>query len=123
DTTLEDSPQLRNCLKERDLLRTIRHRSVVEVIDGGILSDLGRPYLALEWLDGGELSRHRKAAPLSIREVIGLGILLCRGLETVHAAGVIHADIKPSNIMLRRRAPDDGLVVELEIEPVLVDFG
>jgi len=108
---------------EAELLATISHPGVIEVVDSGYLVDLRREYLALEWLDGHELSRHHNAAPFGAREVIALGVLLCRALSAVHASNIVHQDIKPGNIMLRRRPPVDDLLPELEVEPVLIDFG
>src|SRR5690606_21879371 len=84
---------------------------------------LGHPFRAMEWLDGQDLATHQRNAPLSIREATAMGILVARALACAHDAGLIHRDVKPANILLRRRGAGGDLVPELEFEPVLIDFG
>ena len=108
---------------EAELLRKIVHPGVIEVVDSGYSEQLGRAFLALDWIDGLELGRRQQTSPLSAREVIAIGVLICRALTAVHAAGIVHQDVKPSNLLLRRRAPGNDPLPELEVEPVLIDFG
>jgi serine/threonine protein kinase/TPR repeat protein len=72
-----------------------------------------RPYLVMEWVRGSSLqSRIEQNGPLSEPECGALLTGLMDGLAAVHGSGVLHLDIKPSNIMVRA----DG-------SPVLIDFG
>lgn len=109
-------------LAEAELLRRIRHPGIVELIDAGLSPQLQRPYLALEWIDGLELNRHHSTSPLSVTQIIGIFVLVSRALAVLHQEDIIHQDVKPSNIMLRRRPPSGQLLPELEFEPVLIDF-
>lgn len=84
------------------------HPNVLTVYSTGLTAD-GRPYLAMQYLGGGSLSER---LPLTPEATVALGLRLADGLAVAHAGGVIHRDVKPSNILFG----DDG-------EPVLVDFG
>ncbi len=114
---------LRAAQGEFSLVGNVVHPGIVEVLEAGRSQSKKRAYLVMEWIEGHELSAHHQSAPLSARNVIALGVLLCRALQSIHSVGITHGDLKPSNIMLRRRAPGDALVPELEVEPVLIDFG
>jgi hypothetical protein len=62
----------------------------------------GRPFIAMEWLDGEPLeSLLASGAPLPLGLVARIGVELAEALEAAHAAGVVHRDIKPSNLILR----------------------
>lgn len=119
----EKAPSLALAEAEARLLADVRHPAVIEVIAAGWLEDIQHAYLALEWVDGFTLERHHKVTPLGPREIIGLGVLLCRGLVALHEQHVVHQDIKPANILLRRRAASGDFLPELVVEPVLIDFG
>jgi serine/threonine-protein kinase len=54
--------------------------------------------LVFEFLDGGTLADRIRRAPLTAEQVVALGIALASALEHAHAAGILHGDIKPSNI-------------------------
>lgn len=78
----------------------------------GIESWRGVPFLVEEYLEGGTLSRRLAHRPLGIAEAIDLGITLTSALGRLHDAGIIHCDIKPSNIGFARTGT-----------PKLIDFG
>jgi eukaryotic-like serine/threonine-protein kinase len=93
-------------------LRAVQHPNVVRVLDAGIDAASGRCYLALERVDGESLAaRLAREGRLPEAEVRRLGAELADGLAAVHAAGLVHRDMKPANVML------DGA------RPKLVDFG
>jgi serine/threonine protein kinase len=100
------------------------HPAIVRVLEAGTLeygtADVA-PYLAMEWLDGTPLSgmiaqwRMARARTLELGEAMGLLDDVAAALETVHAAGIAHRDIKPGNIYLCR--------IGNRYVPKVVDFG
>lgn len=75
------------------------------------------PYIVMERIDGPSLRPRLDAAPLAIDEVVDIGVRVATALHELHRQHLVHLDVKPSNVMFRRRA--DGSPGEA----VLVDFG
>ena len=66
-----------------------------------VKSDVEHPYLVMQYIAGGSLQDRLDAeGALDTREVLRIGIQIARGLAAAHAQGVIHRDVKPSNILL-----------------------
>lgn len=115
--TLAASPTtLRRFQQEVELVRSLKHPGIVEMIDVGNTAD-GRPYVVMEWLEGctleGLLSSEGAISParaLSIMEK------LCDALSVVHAAGIVHRDLKGANVMVLGADGPDARVK-------LLDFG
>lgn len=107
-------------MREGELLTHLDHPGIVKIIAYGVLEDSGQPFIAMEWLDGEDLTNRQRKNPLSIRHAVELTILVATALQTAHEAGVIHRDIKPGNIVLSSRPAPPG---ELDALPKLVDFG
>jgi len=94
---------------EARALAKLSHPNIVGVIDYG--EQDGIPYLVMEYLPGGTLKR-KMVKPMPWQEAIRLLGPIARGLAAAHKQGIIHRDVKPSNILLT----DTG-------EPMLTDFG
>ena len=85
-------------LREAKAAGALSHPNIVTVFDVGEIQ--GRPYIAMELLEGTPLSElMRPGTSVSIRDVVETGIQLARALDYAHAKGIFHRDIKPSNIM------------------------
>jgi len=102
---------------ERELAATERlnHRHVVRAIDHGTLED-GRPFLVLEYIEGPSLRdviHERGSLPPS--EMLSILEPLCEALGAAHALGLIHRDVKASNVILGHDSRG--------MRPVLLDFG
>jgi eukaryotic-like serine/threonine-protein kinase len=88
-------------VREARLAARLAHPNVVRVYDVG--EDGDRPFIAMEYVEGETLAElTTRAGPLPAAEAAALGVQLCRGLAAVHDAGLVHRDVKPQNVMLRR---------------------
>jgi serine/threonine-protein kinase len=100
--TGRDTEVAARLLREARALEVARHPGVVELLDAGVFAD-GRPYLALERLEGATLDAclvGRRG--LSPAEAVRLAIEVCEALGPAHAGGLVHRDIKPSNVFIVR---------------------
>jgi eukaryotic-like serine/threonine-protein kinase len=92
-----DSAFRRRFLREARLAARLSHPNVVAVYDAGE-ADGGRPYIVMEYVDGTTLEG---CGPLPPDEAVGLAVQACHGLAHAHAAGLVHRDVKPHNLLLR----------------------
>jgi serine/threonine protein kinase len=101
--------------REATAAAQIKSPHVVQVFDHGVTSG-GTPYIAMELLDGEELSKRlERAGALPVAQVAEIVTQLCRALSRAHALGIVHRDIKPENVFLVES--DGDLLVKV------LDFG
>jgi serine/threonine protein kinase len=105
-----DPTTCRRVADEARALDRLDHRCLVSVFDGGLHRN--RPYLVMQLIQGQSLSALLVGGALPSELAVPLVALLADGLAHVHSRGVVHRDVKPSNILLDRQ----GL-------PYLGDFG
>ena len=99
-------------LREARLQAQVQHDHVLDVYDSGELD--GRPYIAMRYVEGctlGEIREHT-----SLEEQVRLLIQVAEGLDAAHREGLIHRDVKPSNVLVEEQA-DGGL------RAYVADFG
>ncbi len=85
-------------LREARAAGMLSHPNIVTIFDVGEIG--GRPYIAMELLDGGPLGDEKQTGQgLPIPEVLDVGIQLAKALDYAHGKGIVHRDIKPSNIL------------------------
>lgn len=114
-------------LVEGETLARLHHPNIVQVHEAG--QHEGRPYLALEYVEGITLSDRLKQSPLAPRTAAILVERLALAMHYAHQEGIVHRDLKPANILLKRLqedgdagAPPNGSSF-LPFHPMITDFG
>lgn len=103
--------------REFQILTQLHHPNLVLVYNYGITTE-GELYFTMEWVEGQDLEPSRRPwEPGAITPVI---IQICRALAYIHARGVIHGDLKPSNVLM---AGDTGNAGDWRHRIKIVDFG
>ncbi len=114
------SGRMQRFLKEAKAAGRLRHKSIVEVYDLGMIEEppfAGAPYLVMELLDGEPLDVIlQRLGRLPAGTALRLVSDVARALEVAHRQGIIHRDLKPGNLFLHRS-------LEGEIVPKVLDFG
>jgi serine/threonine protein kinase len=100
-------------LREAEILAGLRHPGIVRYVAHGHAPD-GRLYLAMEWLDGKDLGHVLRRRALTVRESVQIALRAADALAAAHRSGVVHRDVKPSNLFLV-----DGDVEQVKV----IDFG
>jgi serine/threonine protein kinase/tetratricopeptide (TPR) repeat protein len=85
--------------QEAQILAELRHPGIVRYVAHGATSD-GFPFLALEWLEGEDLDDRLTRGPLPPREALLLARRVADALGAAHHRGIVHRDVKPTNLFL-----------------------
>ena len=98
-------------LREARAMAQLSHPNVVHVYDVGVLED--QVFVSMELVEGTTLRRWLRTGSPNRRAVVGLFVAAGRGLAAAHAAGLVHRDVKPDNVLIgldgRARVTDFGL--------------
>ena len=97
---LADAAARRRFQREAQMASSLNHPHILTVHDAGDFE--GRQYLVTEFVDGGTLKDWARPEKHTWREIVVLLVGVADGLATAHAAGILHRDIKPDNILVAR---------------------
>ncbi|MDY3559780.1 serine/threonine protein kinase [Gemmata sp. JC673] len=113
-----DAREVARFLGEAQAVAAIRHPNVIQVFDSGEAD--GRPYLAMECLEGGSLAqRLRASGKMPSGAAAELVAKVALGVQAAHDRGIVHRDLKPHNVLLDAPGP----TAEPWGEPKVMDFG
>ncbi|MBA4186423.1 MAG: hypothetical protein C0467_00245 [Planctomycetaceae bacterium] len=111
---------------EAEMIALLDHPNIVQIYAIDICAD-GRPYIALEYAEGGSLDRELKGQPLEPRRAAEMAETLARAVHFAHEKGVIHRDLKPANILRGKggilKLTDFGLAKQLEVSSGMTPSG
>lgn len=109
-----DEACVRRFLAEARAVNLIAHEHIIDVTDFACTPG-GQPWFVMELLEGSDLAAAASKAKLTIARALEVTHQLCEALCSVHAAGIVHRDVKPDNVFLAKRGDQDYVT--------LLDFG
>lgn len=105
-------------MREAEIMRSLSDEHLIQIYDFTELE--GTTALAMELVSGGTLRERLTRGPLAVEEAIRIGTELALGLSTLHAAGILHRDVKPGNVLFAEsgttKLGDLGLVLDMSSE-------
>src|SRR5581483_11227661 len=119
--------QLMRFQKEAKLSGRLHHENIAGVFDFGVTEE-NRPYLVMEFLDGESLDAViAERGKLTLVEAMPIFLQICAAMEHSHSNGILHRDLKPTNVILmnKNRSDEQGASSDLSAVPMIkiVDFG
>ena len=99
---------------ERQALAVMDHPNIARILDGGV-TEAGSPFFVMELVKGTPITEFCDARKLTPKQRLELFVPVCQAIQHAHQKGVIHRDVKPSNVLIALY--DDKAV------PKVIDFG
>lgn len=109
--------------RERDILGALEHPNIARLYDAGV-DDKGRPYLALEYVEGQRIDAYCDARCLTIRQRVELFLQVLAAVQYAHVNLVVHRDIKPANVLINQQGAAKLLdfgIARLEVDARMLE--
>jgi serine/threonine protein kinase len=95
-----DQQRMRRFVQEAKSASALNHPNIITIHEIDQTDSVH--FIATEFIDGETLREHMRIAPMKLSEVLDVATQIASALSAAHAAGIVHRDIKPQNIMVRR---------------------
>ncbi|HEY2366098.1 MAG TPA: serine/threonine-protein kinase, partial [Polyangiaceae bacterium] len=99
-------------VREAQILADVKHEAIIKLVAYGTDPRLGT-WLAMEWIEGHDLMKELEKGPLPLVSSLALARRIAGALGSLHARGVLHRDVKPTNIMLPGGRTEDAKLLDL----------
>ncbi|MBK8259690.1 MAG: protein kinase [Polyangiaceae bacterium] len=111
----ESRSQAARFAREAMVLARLSHPGIVRYIASGNGPEESQAYLVMEWVEGMTLRERIASGPLGVDDAVACAAAIARALAAAHAAGVVHRDLKPGNIMLVGGDPENVRLIDFGV--------
>jgi serine/threonine protein kinase len=111
---VRDTGEVERSRREAKTLAQLAHPAIVHYVADGV-TDSAILYLAMQWVDGVTASERLASAGFTLRETVTMIGRIGSALGAAHAAGILHRDVKPSNVLIANNDPATAMLIDFGV--------